>query len=367
MEVYQGITVSPDGKRVYVANGADNTVSVINTASNSVIATIRVGAGPAFLSVAPDSSRVYVADGVAVSVINAATDTVMDTIPVGPGAVGTAVSPDGAFVYVTNGNGNTVSVINTATDKVVGTVPVGSRPIVPGFFTQGSRSGSTVDYTVAGTSMPWEWASGGLNSAFHFGLQDGTAPTVVASDKFNFVAGDTLTVQYLSGGVNSGAARQTSPADANGVTYFPENNGLGSTGTGLPSDYMSPYPINLVELVGTFANSGGAIIGTPFALGDGPTTLTIPSGATELLLGVNDDKFFDNSGSFEVSVSGQSIPNVAPGGTVRGAQATNTPNIALFAQYSASFAAASGGHSGTPATDPQSLPIPTLLAPSHHA
>jgi YVTN family beta-propeller protein len=54
--------VTPDGGTVYVANSNDSTVSVIATASNTVTATIPVGAGPAGLAVTPDGSTVYVAN-----------------------------------------------------------------------------------------------------------------------------------------------------------------------------------------------------------------------------------------------------------------------------------------------------------------
>ena len=56
--------------------------------------------------------------------------------------------------------------------------------------------------------------------------------------------------------------------------------------------------------MGTFATNTGAIVGTPFKIGDGPTVLTIPGGATQLQLGVNDDKFADNTGFWSVQVSG---------------------------------------------------------------
>src|SRR5215813_91171 len=46
--------------RAYVTNGADNTVSVIDTGANSVVATTPVGAGPTGVAVTPDGTRVYV-------------------------------------------------------------------------------------------------------------------------------------------------------------------------------------------------------------------------------------------------------------------------------------------------------------------
>lgn len=63
-----------------------------------------------------------------VSVINTATNTVVGTVPVGAFPVGVAVTPDNAFAYVVNTGDSTVSVISTATNTVVATVHVGNRP-----------------------------------------------------------------------------------------------------------------------------------------------------------------------------------------------------------------------------------------------
>ncbi len=41
----------------YVANGTDNTVSVIDTATNTVTSTIPVGTAPSGVVFAPDGSR----------------------------------------------------------------------------------------------------------------------------------------------------------------------------------------------------------------------------------------------------------------------------------------------------------------------
>jgi hypothetical protein len=117
-------------------------------------------------------------------------------------------------------------------------------------------------------------------------------------------AGDTLTVQYMSGTVT--AEDGTYPyTDADGDTSFPANNGTGNGYGVFPSYYMTPYPIYLCELVVAFANKKGKIIGQPFAIADGPTTLTVPVGASALQLGANDDKFSDNAGSWVVAVSSE--------------------------------------------------------------
>ncbi|HXQ72785.1 MAG TPA: hypothetical protein VN844_19965, partial [Pyrinomonadaceae bacterium] len=63
-----------------------------------------------------------------VSVIDPVTNTVIATIPVGAAPSAVAVTPNEAFAYVTNGGSNNVSVISAATNTVVATVPVGLAP-----------------------------------------------------------------------------------------------------------------------------------------------------------------------------------------------------------------------------------------------
>jgi YVTN family beta-propeller protein len=120
----RGAAVSPDGSTVYITNTVDGTVSVVNTATNTVIATISVGSLPLGVAVTPDGSTVYIANfgGDNVSVIAAATNTVTATIPVGGEPNGVVLSPDGSTVYVANLRSGTVSVIDTASNTVVDTI-----------------------------------------------------------------------------------------------------------------------------------------------------------------------------------------------------------------------------------------------------
>jgi hypothetical protein len=68
---------------------------------------------------------------------------------------------------------------------------------------------------------------------------------------------------------------------------------------------MHPYPILVGSLVGAFTNQVGQIVGKPFEIGDGPIEEVVPPGAAQLQLGIDDDDFADNSGSFSVSISVQ--------------------------------------------------------------
>ncbi|MES2332153.1 MAG: LamG-like jellyroll fold domain-containing protein [Bacteroidota bacterium] len=139
-----GVTVSPDGSHVYVANLSSQNISVINTANNTVAATITVGFGPKTTAISADGSRLYVTNNTAsnVSVINTATNTVIGTIPIGGvanGPTGICISPDASKIYITNQYVNTVTVINTATNAIITHIPVGTNPQGIAISADGSR------------------------------------------------------------------------------------------------------------------------------------------------------------------------------------------------------------------------------------
>lgn len=132
-----GVAVSPAATRVYVTNGGayngtgfnGNTVSVIDTASNTVVQTITgVGPGPYGVAINPAGTRVYVtnygptATPSTISVIDTSNNTVIAAIPVGIFPAGVVVSPDGSVVYVGNYGSNTISVINSSTNLVSQTI-----------------------------------------------------------------------------------------------------------------------------------------------------------------------------------------------------------------------------------------------------
>jgi YVTN family beta-propeller protein len=98
----------------------------------AVLAVSGLSAGmPSSLSAAAAGSRAYVTNNVdnTVSVIDMATNTVTATIAVGSNPGEVAVSADGSHAYVTNYGGGTVSVIDTSTNTVTATITVGSYPV----------------------------------------------------------------------------------------------------------------------------------------------------------------------------------------------------------------------------------------------
>ncbi len=55
-----GVAVLPDGTRAFVSNEGSGSVSVIDTADDSVVDSITVGDFPNRVAVSPDGSRAYV-------------------------------------------------------------------------------------------------------------------------------------------------------------------------------------------------------------------------------------------------------------------------------------------------------------------
>jgi YVTN family beta-propeller protein len=76
-------------QNAYITNGRSNTVSVIDTNTNTVTATIPVGAGPIGAAASPDGSEVYITNefSFSVSVIATATNTMTATIRLTVGLV----------------------------------------------------------------------------------------------------------------------------------------------------------------------------------------------------------------------------------------------------------------------------------------
>ena len=109
-----GVAFNADGTRAYVTNQCDKTVSVVNTSSGAVLATITVPYAPNAVVVSPvaGQNRAYVAMSTGVAVIDTATNKVVDrqTVEVDGGCDRggdlarrrLAINPTGTRLYVSN-------------------------------------------------------------------------------------------------------------------------------------------------------------------------------------------------------------------------------------------------------------------------
>ena len=116
----------PPVARPIVGNFADNTVSVIETAAATVIATIPVVAGPHGMVITRDGRTAYVTgDGSsALRVINTSTDRVIRMIDVGKTLNGVALTPNGRLLLVAAYGEDRIAFFDSATQSVVATMVV---------------------------------------------------------------------------------------------------------------------------------------------------------------------------------------------------------------------------------------------------
>jgi YVTN family beta-propeller protein len=139
------VAITPDGKYAYVCNRQSNngagTVTVFSiTGTPTTVTTIPLNqVGSAAIVSSLNGSKMYVANSLSdtVSVIDTSTNTVSTTISLAlfstePSMGGLpnnlALSPDGKYLYVTMGADNALAVIDTATEQVVGRIPTASYP-----------------------------------------------------------------------------------------------------------------------------------------------------------------------------------------------------------------------------------------------
>jgi len=167
---FGGAAASPDGRRVYVTNFFSDNVSVVDTASNIVIASVPAGGGPVGVVLSPDGSIAYVADqnANAITAINTATfATTQINMPFSGYPTALAITPDGKFVYVTDDNivpdfGRAICytfVIDTSKNAVAHTIitpyPVGVAVSPDGsraYVLSGGGGGTTSLFTISTAS-----------------------------------------------------------------------------------------------------------------------------------------------------------------------------------------------------------------------
>ncbi|MGH6839291.1 MAG: beta-propeller fold lactonase family protein [Methylocella sp.] len=250
----------------YVTNESDNTVSVIDTATNKVVATVPVAGGVGSIAVAPDGKHAYVAnfDSNTVSVIDTASNTVVATVPIGCSPAsntscllnGVAVTPDGKYAYVANStsirlpvipdgkhpdvmnNGKfsfpgpgTVSVIDTATNTVVGSpIPVGVDPRGVAITPDGTRAyvaNSTDPGGGPGTVSVIATASNTVVATVQVGGAPG-ALAITPDGKHAYVTNGLNTVSVIATATNKVVATVPLPVNSGpiGVAITPDGKNV---------------------------------------------------------------------------------------------------------------------------------------------
>jgi predicted alpha-1,2-mannosidase len=125
-----GIAITPDGKTMWVADGRGGAVVPIDATTMKVGKPVRVGRFPVGVVMANDGAMLYTVDAGSDSVtpVDLRTRVAEAAIAVGPRPGGAAITADGKQLYLTDSGSNSVTVIDLASRKVVSNIPVGVRP-----------------------------------------------------------------------------------------------------------------------------------------------------------------------------------------------------------------------------------------------
>jgi len=129
----QGMAVSPDGERIFVANVGSRSLSLIDTITPPLSVTIPMPGPPRYVAVSPDGSRAYVGmytgDGAdsAVAVVDTASKAVSSVVASGPQPYALATGPNGD-VFVPNHGASDVTILDSATLQFGSAVTVQPNP-----------------------------------------------------------------------------------------------------------------------------------------------------------------------------------------------------------------------------------------------
>jgi YVTN family beta-propeller protein len=129
-----GIAISSDGRYVYASDNLRGRLLVVSTATHALVGTVTIGVKPALIARSPDGRTLYVANGAShsVSVVDIGADpahpTVRATVVVTGYPHGLAVTPDGRYVVVADTFGHEISVIDTRTNTVAATIQAENEP-----------------------------------------------------------------------------------------------------------------------------------------------------------------------------------------------------------------------------------------------
>lgn len=135
------VEATPDGKYLLVVNQSGNSVTLLDASTYTVVMTIPVGNFPCAIVIAPDGSAAYVTNRLSnnVSVIDLTTFQVTNVM-VGTFACDVMLSPDGRWVVVTNRLSGNITIIDTGSKLAVATVPTGTNPQGVVFSPDGSKA-----------------------------------------------------------------------------------------------------------------------------------------------------------------------------------------------------------------------------------
>ncbi|HJQ38957.1 MAG TPA: cytochrome D1 domain-containing protein, partial [Thermoanaerobaculia bacterium] len=162
----RGLALSPDGKRLYVATSwwrgrpdmgsrrGPEAVIALDAATLKVLRSYTAGGtDPECVAVSPAGHRLYLSNEEAgtASIVDVGTGVRRATLIVGTEPEGVTASPDGRWVYVTAETSNVLTVIDARAEKTAANILVDARPRALIFTRDATRAWATAE--IGGTVM----------------------------------------------------------------------------------------------------------------------------------------------------------------------------------------------------------------------
>ena len=117
----RGITLSKDGKELFVCASDDDRIDVLDTSNGKVVRSLRSGPDPEQFILDASGNPLYVAneDDSQVTIIDIEKNKVLAEVPVGVEPEGMGLSPDGKILVNTSETTNMAHFIDTKTFQVI--------------------------------------------------------------------------------------------------------------------------------------------------------------------------------------------------------------------------------------------------------
>jgi predicted alpha-1,2-mannosidase len=259
------VTVTKPGQSIptaYVSNYSDNTVTPVDTTTDTAGPPIPVGSGPDGMTVVGGDLFVANNNSNNVTVIGTSTNVVIKTIPVGSVAADVAATPDGKTVWVSNFGDGTVQPIDVATLTAGTPVTVGSQPERLAVSPDGSQL--WVANQGSGTVSDVSLATGAVTHT----ITVGAAPFGVA------VTPDSSQAYVTNGGSSTVSVIDTATATVTATVP-----------TGSDPQYVQISPDGTTAYVADFG-AGGV---TPITVATGTAGTFIPTGSGAYAVGFSPD------------------------------------------------------------------------------
>jgi YVTN family beta-propeller protein len=126
----EGFDLSLDGKELWFANAREGTISIIDTQTKKIVATLPSNKTVNRIKFSPDGKRVFVPDmgGNELLVIDAVTRKETSRIVLPGNSEGVVIAPDGRFAYTTLNSRDAVAVIDLNSLRVTDEIKTGKGP-----------------------------------------------------------------------------------------------------------------------------------------------------------------------------------------------------------------------------------------------